>query len=257
MLTTSLLLGLLATPALSMATLAPGRLAARQNLGSDTQNQFSSGGCKPMVIVFARGTTESGNVGTIVGPPVFQAVAAKVPGGAAKMAVQGVEYAADIPGFLAGGDKTGSKNMADLVAKATAQCADSGSQIVMMGYSQGCQLVHNAAKSLPAATMAKVGAAVCFGDPSESALEPLFASSLLRSGPDGGADRGCGVPDNGTAVQGVPAAKTLIVCHDNDNICQHGSQIRQAHLTYGKLNAADAADFLNKIMTAGASSAAT
>ncbi|KAK2067245.1 hypothetical protein P8C59_001001 [Phyllachora maydis] len=228
MLTTSLLLGLLATPALSMATLAPGRLAARQNLGSDTQNQFSSGGCKPMVIVFARGTTESGNVGTIVGPPVFQAVAAKVPGGAAKMAVQGVEYAADIPGFLAGGDKTGSKNMADLVAKATAQCADSGSQIVMMGYSQGCQLVHNAAKSLPAATMAKVGAAVCFGD-----------------------------PNNGTAVQGVPAAKTLIVCHDNDNICQHGSQIRQAHLTYGKLNAADAADFLNKIMTAGASSAAT
>lgn len=35
----------------------------------------------------------------------------------------------------------------------------------MAGYSQGGQLVHNAAEMLPAATASKVAAAVIFGDP--------------------------------------------------------------------------------------------
>lgn len=37
----------------------------------------------------------------------------------------------------------------------------------MSGYSQGGQLVHNAAKILPASTMAKVNSVVIFGDPGE------------------------------------------------------------------------------------------
>lgn len=38
----------------------------------------------------------------------------------------------------------------------------------MAGYSQGGQLVHNAAAQLPASVTAKVAAAVIFGDPGES-----------------------------------------------------------------------------------------
>lgn len=65
-------------------------------------------------------------------------------------------------------------------------------------------MVHNAAKSLPAASAALVSSAIIFGDPM-----------------------------NGTAVAGVPAAKTKIICHSGDNICKGGDFILAAHLSYG------------------------
>lgn len=76
-----------------------------------------------------------------------------------KVAVQGIEYPADIPGFLAGGDKAGSSAMAAMVATAASKCPDT--KIVMAGYSQGGQLVHNAAAMLPADMMAKVNSGMC------------------------------------------------------------------------------------------------
>lgn len=84
-----------------------------------------------MTVIFARGTTESGNVGTLVGPPFFSALATAI--GSENLAVQGVEYAADIAGFLAGGDAAGSKKMTELVGQAITQCPDS--KVVMSGYS--------------------------------------------------------------------------------------------------------------------------
>lgn len=87
-------------------------------------------------------------------------------------------------------------------------------QVVMAGYSQGGQIVHNAAKLLSAQTMAKVSSVVIFGD-----------------------------PDNGQAVTGVSAAKTLVICHEGDNICQQGDVILLPHLTYAE-NAAQAASFV-------------
>jgi len=85
-------------------------------LGIDTTENglvgISSGGsrCADITIIFARGTTEAGNVGAIVGPPFFDAVREKL-GTAATLAVQGVEYPAEIPGFLKGGDAGGSRTM--------------------------------------------------------------------------------------------------------------------------------------------------
>jgi cutinase len=73
----------------------------------------------------------------------------------------------------------------------------------MSGYSQGGQLVHNAAKQLPAATMAKVSSVIIFGD-----------------------------PDNGEAVAGISQSKVQVNCHAGDNICQHGDLILVPHLTY-------------------------
>jgi cutinase len=74
----------------------------------DTENDLTNGSpCKAMTVIFARGTTETGNVGTLTGPPFFSAL--KDAAGAANVAVQGVDYPASIPGFLAGGDATGSQ----------------------------------------------------------------------------------------------------------------------------------------------------
>lgn len=83
-----------------------------------------------MTVTFARGTTETGNVGTLAGPPFSQALDAAV--GASNVAVQGVDYPADIPGFLAGGDAGGSAKMASLVAQAMSQCPNT--KVVMAGY---------------------------------------------------------------------------------------------------------------------------
>lgn len=61
-----------------------------------------------------------------------------------------------------------------------------------------------------------------------------------------------GDPLNGTAVAGVPKANTLIVCHDGDNICEHGDTIKQAHLTYGKDTATAAKFMMGRMGNTGA-----
>ncbi|TDZ15104.1 Cutinase [Colletotrichum sidae] len=201
--TTATLLALLGAAITSATPLGP--LAPRQaDFSANTQNGLS-GECKQMIVVFARGTTEGGNVGTLAGPPFFQSLATQVGG---NLAVQGVEYPADIPGFLAGGDASGSQQMAQLTQQALANCP--GSSVIMSGYSQGGQLVHNGAAMMPAESVAKVAGVVIFGDPL-----------------------------NGQPVQGVDASKTMVICHNGDNICEGGNQIRRAHLTYR--NDADAA----------------
>lgn len=106
--------------------------ATRRQLGtSDTENDLVDGSaCKAVTVIFARGTSESGNVGSLAGPPFFAALATDI--GADNLAVQGVDYAADIVGFLEGGDPTGSALMAQLVAQAQTQCPDT--KVVMSGY---------------------------------------------------------------------------------------------------------------------------
>lgn len=101
-------------------------------LTSQTQNDVTNGGgCKAMTVLFARGTTEGGNMGTVAGPPFVSAIGKMM--GAASLAVQGIDYPADIPGFLAGGDKTGSALMAQMVGQVRAKCPDTA--LVMAGYS--------------------------------------------------------------------------------------------------------------------------
>lgn len=76
-----------------------------------TRNDLQDGQCGDVNVVFARGTTETGNVGLLTGPPFFDALDAGVSKGGLKVAVQGVDYGATIPEFLEGGDPTGSQTM--------------------------------------------------------------------------------------------------------------------------------------------------
>ncbi|RMZ73900.1 cutinase [Pyrenophora seminiperda CCB06] len=180
-------------------------------LTSITQNDVTSGtGCKAMTILFARGTTELGNMGSVAGPPFVSAVGAMM--GAGNVAVQGIAYPADVPGFLAGGDAGGSKLMAQMVGQVKAKCPDTA--LVMAGYSQGGQLVHNAAAMLSAADSSFVSSAVIFGD-----------------------------PDNGQAVGKVAAANTKVICAPGDLICAGQAVILPPHLSYGA-NAGQAAKFV-------------
>lgn len=143
-------------------------------LGQANRNDLEGAGanaCAQNIVIFARGTTEQGNVGSIAGPPFFDALEQQV--GAENLAVQGVDYPANIPGFLAGGDATGSQAMADLTQQAVTTCPNS--KIIISGYSQGAQLVHNGADQMPADVSGKVAGVVMFGDPSR-----LFHSLQMR-----------------------------------------------------------------------------
>ncbi|KAJ9657832.1 hypothetical protein H2201_008045 [Coniosporium apollinis] len=180
-------------------------------LGDATQNDLTNGSpCKDVTIIFARGTTEDGNVGTSTGPPFFEALGRLI--GPSRVAVQGVNYAANVGGFLAGGDRAGSALMAQLAARAVTQCP--GTKLVLGGYSQGAQVVHNAAAQLSATTANFVNSVVTFGDPFKN--------------------RGFG---------SIPSSKVKIFCNWGDNICDGGVLVLYPHLTY-RNDAAAAAAFV-------------
>lgn len=91
----------------------------------------------------------------------------------------------------------------------------------MSGYSQGAQVVHDAASALPAATMEKVSAIVTYGDPGKLCLSCMSSIILAES-----------YTDSGTPVANIDSSKVLVICHDGDDICNFGVLITLAHLTY-------------------------
>ncbi|KAF1952020.1 cutinase-domain-containing protein [Byssothecium circinans] len=188
-------------------------LSPRQFAG-DTFNQLTDGTpCRDITVIYARGTTQDGNVGDAAseGPTFFNALASAV-GGASRLAIQGVAYPADVFGFLAGGDAKGAETMLNLINTAASKCPST--KIVVSGYSQGAQLVHTATQKLSASVAARVNAVVTFGD----------------------ADR-----DEGFGP--VAANKILIICHDGDNICDNGIIITAEHRNY-EIDAPAAAAFV-------------
>lgn len=165
-------------------------------------------------------------MGALTGPPFFAAVASSL-NGTNQLAVQGVDYDASISGFLAGGSPQGASTMyvnsavsvgflkvacparlilllhrAGLVNQTLAACPST--TLMLSGYSQGAQLVHLAMASLPANVTSKVSSIVMFGD-----------------------------PKNGTAINGIDAAKVMTICHTGDDICSGGDAVTLQHLTYG------------------------
>jgi len=175
-----------------------------------TYNQLG-GTCTAYTVIFARGTTEPGNVGILVGPPFFDALRSSV--GTSALTIQGVnDYSASVDGYLEGGDPAGSAEMAVQIEAAYKACPNT--KLVASGYSQGGQIVHNAIGLLPATVAAWISKVVIFGD-----------------------------PDDGQALPNVPASKVDVYCHVGDDICLNGDLILPAHLTYA-INAEAAAAFV-------------
>jgi hypothetical protein len=86
--------------------------------------------CKPVTVIFARGTVEPGNVGTLTGPPFFNALGLAI--GKPNVGIQGVDYPATILGYLRGGDSEGTMAVATLIEQAASSCPFT--QIVLSGY---------------------------------------------------------------------------------------------------------------------------
>lgn len=154
-------LATLALAASASAIPMDSRLEARQSfsipgIGGQTANDVQSGTCKDVTYIFARGTTEQGNMGSTVGPALKTKLEAAI--GADKLATQGVNYPADVAGTVVGsmspGQAEGSKNCAQLVKQALSNCPQT--KIVLAGYSQGAQQVHGCLIDLSADEAQKV-----------------------------------------------------------------------------------------------------
>lgn len=75
-----------------------------------THNDVKDGDCGHVTLIFARGTGEPGNVGSLVGPEFYSALETAV--GSASVVFQGVnDYDASIDGYLEGGSTEGASNM--------------------------------------------------------------------------------------------------------------------------------------------------
>ncbi|RYP16623.1 hypothetical protein DL765_005014 [Monosporascus sp. GIB2] len=180
-----------------------------------TANEFLEGGCRDVVFIFARGTTQPGNIGDAPGPQTIDLLKAIL--GDSVVAAQGVEYPASLLDNLRKGgcDPEDARNMAALITQAAVKCP--ASKLVVSGFSQGAALVHRSVEQLPSSVRARIFAGVTYGDTQRK-------------------------QDNGR-IPGLDASKTLIICHDGDLVCEGTLIVTGAHDNY-ELDAPEAVEFI-------------
>lgn len=196
-------------------------LVKRQSNESDVSaNEFLDTGCKDVVMVYARGSTQDGNLGDQPGPQLASSLQTSL--GADRIAVQGVEYPAGLAQNLipGGTDPRDAADMADLIANVSSTCPDS--KIVVSGYSQGAAMVHRAVEQIDdPAVLNQIAAAVTFGDTQKK--------------------------QDDEQVPNVDPAKTLILCNDGDLVCDGTLIVTKNHLDYtGKVQ--QASDFVTGLV---------
>ncbi|KFZ02780.1 hypothetical protein V502_11496 [Pseudogymnoascus sp. VKM F-4520 (FW-2644)] len=189
-------------------------IMARQSATSD---ELKNGACKDVTFIFARGSTESGNMGSIVGPQVCTALKTLL--GSAKVACQGVgsPYEATLAdNFLSKNTSPAAIGAATTIFNlAHTKCPNT--KVVAGGYSQGTAVVDNSIQGLDTAVVAQIKGVVLFG--------------FTRNLQDGG------------RIPGYPTGQTKVFCATGDLVCSGTLIITAAHLTYGA-NASSAAAFL-------------
>ncbi|KFY95848.1 hypothetical protein V498_03087 [Pseudogymnoascus sp. VKM F-4517 (FW-2822)] len=189
-------------------------IMARQSSSSD---DLKNGACKEVTFIFARGSTEAGNMGTIIGPQVCTALKTLL--GSSKVACQGVgsPYEATLAdNFLPKNTSPTAIGAANTMFNlAHTKCPNT--KVVTGGYSQGSAVVDNSIQALDAAVVAQIKGVVLFG----------FTRNLQ--------DRG--------RIPGYPTSQTKVFCAIGDLVCDGTLIITAAHLTYG-INASSAARFL-------------
>jgi cutinase len=108
-------------------------------------------GCKSMTVLFAADSKDFGNVGSLTGPKFFQALASKI-GGRDQLALQGIDYPVDYTEYSEDWeyyefrDPEGPRIMTTLAKQVMETCPLT--HLVLGGYGQGAQLVHDAASQM-------------------------------------------------------------------------------------------------------------
>ncbi|OAK97970.1 cutinase-domain-containing protein [Phaeosphaeriaceae sp. SRC1lsM3a] len=190
-----------------------GPVEVRQLLGGTgtSSNEFSRGGCRDILFAWARGSTEIGNMGTIVGPPTSD--------GLKRNFGRDADYAALIStNVLPGGtDGRSERLMSTTLTDMASQCPDS--VIVAGGYSQGAAVNHRAIEDLPTNVQDQIAGVVLYGDTQKR-------------------------QDN-DQIPNFPKEKVQIICQPGDAVCNGVLTVLPPHLTYG-VRADEGVEFLTQ-----------
>ncbi|CAH0047057.1 unnamed protein product [Clonostachys solani] len=193
--------------------------ALKTRQSSTTRNELetgSSSSCPEGILIYARGSTEAGNMGDGVGPLLATNVANQVP----SLWVQGVggPYTAGLFENLLtrGTSEDAIDEGVRLFNLANSKCP--GSAIVTGGYSQGAALIAAAVSDLSATVREQVKGAVLFG----------YTKNQQNNG----------------QIPNYPAERTQIYCADGDLVCEGTLTILPPHFSYDDEAEGVAADFL-------------
>jgi len=118
-------------------------------------------GCKKNIVIYARGTTEIGVMGEVVGPFLSNNLSP-----ASDWEICGVYYTANLSGDYCVG-LPGGMVARDMIKGAAEKCPDA--KIFMSGYSEGGMVSHNGVAYLPENLKSRVSGVVVWGDPFQGA----------------------------------------------------------------------------------------
>ncbi|KAK0639790.1 cutinase-domain-containing protein [Cercophora newfieldiana] len=191
----------------------------RSRQSSDTRNELSSGtgACPPIIFIHARGSTESGNMGSL-GPIIADVLEAHF--GANNVWVQGVGgayKAALLDNFLTDGTTTAAiQEMKNLLTLANTKCPSS--KVLAAGYSQGGALAGAAIRDSSAAVREQIKGVTLFGWTKQKQWN--------------------------NQIPNFPAARLKTFCESGDQICNGSLVVLPAHLEYGDEGAEEGPEFL-------------
>ncbi|MEJ3747291.1 cutinase family protein [Actinomycetes bacterium KLBMP 9797] len=204
------------------AVILAGALLAAGGVAVVTVPAAMAAECSDVEVVVARGTSEPGQLGLIVGDPVFDAIEQRVAGAVV------TSHAVDYPANLSRNSPTdGNQALVDHVTAQAQQCADQ--RFVLVGYSQGANVVGNSLGT--SSEGAVVGGPVVATIPAE--VQPRVAAVLVFGYP---------LRKQGQGIEGEFAERTLDICANGDVVCDPGGASVAAHLSY-RGDAGEAADF--------------
>lgn len=183
----------------------------------------SAAACTDVQVVAARGTAEPGDLGTIVGDRVLDALKNKLSPLKSTSGYR-VNYPADLSLTSVA---QGNLDLVNHLKSQASSCPDQ--KFVLVGYSQGANVVDNSIGV--DSSGAVVGGPIVATIPNE--LEPKVAAVLLFGNP---------IRSIGKSVTGTYASRTKDFCAKGDPICEKGGGDVGAHLGYWA-NADEAATF--------------
>ncbi|KAK4244995.1 carbohydrate esterase [Corynascus novoguineensis] len=192
------------------------------SLGGTTRNELEDGdqsACPKVIFIFARASTERGNMGASTGPAVANTLAKKYGN---ELWVQGVggPYEATLGdnALPAGTSRAAIEEAERLFTLASDKCPDAA--IVAGGYSQGTAVMSNSISALPPAVQDKISGVVLFG----------YTKNAQNHG---------GIPN-------FPDEKLKVFCNQGDMVCTGSLVVTAAHFRYGTVAAGEAPEFLEQ-----------
>jgi len=173
--------------------------------GGNTANELLQGSCKKHILIFARASTEGGNMGGSMGPQVCSGLKQALNNDVICQGVGGPYTAGLMDNVKAEGTTPEAIAEAQrMFTTAASKCPDS--IIVFGGFSQGTAVMHGAVKRLPQELKDKIAGGVLFGD--------------TRN-----------VEDNGQ-VPNFPREKVKIYCEQDDGVCGNSLSVTGGHFAY-------------------------